>query len=103
MGGVGPTRRWQRDKVVGEVDEDVHEVPVPDGVGIGVGPTLDPDVVPVPALEIVAHKKPPPRRQNPGGRGGERDGGSVEREVERVEVRPGFEGVERGDWVGDGG
>ena len=103
VGGVDPARRRQRDEVVGEVDEDVHEVPVPDGVGVGVGPALDPDVVLVPALEVVAHQKPPPRRQNPGGGGGERDGGFVEREVEGVEVRPGLEGVEGGDWVGDGG
>lgn len=102
--GVGPAWRREGDEVVGEVDEDVHEVPMPERVGIGVGPALRRGVVAVAALEVVADEEAAPRRERRPGRG-ERRGGAVEGEVEvggLGEVGAGGERGEVGDGVGDG-
>lgn len=92
MRRIGPARWGKRNQVMGEVDEHVHEVPVPDSVGVGVAPSLHPRVVAVPALHVVAHKDPPPwrERRRRGGGGREGDGGPVEGEVEGLEVGPRF-------------
>jgi hypothetical protein len=102
--GVGPARRRKSDEVVGEVDEDVHEVPMPERVGVRVGAALRRRVVAVPALHVVAHEDAPPRRERRPG-AGERRGCAVEGEVEVGgfgEVGAGGERGELGDWVGDG-
>ena len=62
-----------------EVDEDVDEVPVPERVGVRVGPALRRRVVAVAALHVVAHEDAPARGERGGGT---RDGGPVEGEVE---------------------
>lgn len=89
---------------MGEVDEDIHEVPMPERVGIGVGSALRRRVVAVSALHVVAHQDAPPRgERSPWG--GERCGGAVEGEVEVGgigEVRARGKRSELGDGVGDG-
>jgi len=79
VGGVGPAGRREGDEVVREVDEDVDEVPVPERVGVRVGPALRRRVVAVAALHVVAHEDAPARGERGGGT---RDGGPVEGEVE---------------------
>jgi hypothetical protein len=102
VGGIDPARRRDGDKVVGEVDEDVDEVPVPDPVGVRVASALRRRVVAVPALHVVAHQDAVARRERlpcPG------HGRAVEGEVE---VGGGGEVGARGergevcDGVGDG-
>lgn len=102
VGGVGPARRRQRYQVMREVDEDVNEVPMPNRVCSGVAATLHPQVVGVPALHVVAHEDPTAGGKKGGG-GRERDGGAVEGEMKRAEVRAGGEGFEAGDGIGDRG
>lgn len=101
VGRVDPARWREGDEVVGEIYEDVDEVPVPERVGVRVVPTLRRGVVAVPALHVVAHQDAPARRER---LPGPRDGGAVEGEVEvggGGEVGAGGERGEVRDGVGD--
>lgn len=64
VGSIGPSRRREGDEIMGEIDKDVHEVPVPNGIRVGVRPALNPPVVVrIPALEVVADEDPTARRR----------------------------------------
>jgi len=102
VGGVDPARRREGDEVVREVDEDVDEVPVPERVGVRVGPALRRRVVAVSTLHVVADEDAAALRER---RGWRRDGGPVEGEVEvgfGGEVGARGERGEVRDRVGDG-
>lgn len=57
MGSIDPAGRRKSDKGVGEVDEDINETPVPQGVGVTVRAALCPFVVLVAALHVMANKE----------------------------------------------
>lgn len=79
VGSVGPAGRREGDEIVREVDEDVDEVPVPERVGVRVGPSLRRRVVAVAALHVVADEDAAALREGRGWRG---DGRPVEWEME---------------------
>lgn len=81
---------------MGEIDEYVNKMPMPDGVCVWVGTSLNPLVVTVAAGHVVTGEDPGARGKR---RRRERDGGAVEGEVEGVEVGSGEEIFELLDGV----
>lgn len=105
MPSIGPARRRQGDQIMREIHKDIDQIPMPDRIGIGIGATLNPPIIHVPALHVMADQQPGPGRQSSrGGSSGqlERGGGLVEGVVEGLEVGPGVQVVHGLDGVGDG-
>lgn len=79
-----------------EVHKDVNQVPVPNPERVRIVAALDPFVVTVATLHIVADEDPSPVRETPRRQW---DRGHIEGIVERVEVRAGRKVLEGRDRV----
>lgn len=100
VSSISPTWRRNRNEIMREIDEHINQMPMPDGVGVGIGTSLDPLVVEVAAGHVMTD-------EDPGARGRvrirrEMDGGAIEWEVEGVEVGSGEQIFQLFDGVCDG-
>lgn len=82
MCSISPARRRKSHQIMREVNENVDQVPMPNGVGVGIGPTLHKPIISVPSRHIMADQNPRPPRQGQVGAGRELHRRLVEREVE---------------------
>ncbi|MCO5613184.1 hypothetical protein L7F22_067460 [Adiantum nelumboides] len=85
MSCIDPAGRRKGNKGVGEINEDINEMPVPDGVGVTIGASLHPPVVLIAALHVMADQETRPLWCT--GRDALKGHAAlVEGEVERVQV-----------------
>lgn len=100
VSSISPTWWRNRNEIMREIDEHINQMPMPDGVGVGIVTSLDPLVVDVAAGHVMADEDPGARGRVRIGR--EMDGGAIEGEVEGVEVGSGEQIFQLFDGVCDG-
>lgn len=118
MSSISPARRRQSHQIMRKVNENIYQIPMPYGIRIRVRPALDKFIIRIPSRHVMANQNPRPLRQFrvtvSGGRQLHRR--LIKRVMERLEVGPGLQflerlervrdrncghcGIERGRWVG---